>query len=61
MKQSLRDLIFERDHHACYHCGTTEGLSIQHRANRGARNLSPRAIAFLKVLDSSFRQPVAGG
>lgn len=35
MKQSLRDLIFERDHHACYHCGTTEGLSIQHRANRG--------------------------
>ena len=35
MKLSLRNLVLERDHYACYHCGATEGLSIQHRANRG--------------------------
>jgi DNA-binding transcriptional LysR family regulator len=31
-----------------------------HAVYPSARNLSPRAIAFLKVLDSSFRQPVPG-
>ena len=29
-----RRLVFERDGHECVHCGTTEGLTIQHRANR---------------------------
>ena len=32
---SVRRAIFERDGH-CLHCGVTEGLTIQHRANRGA-------------------------
>ena len=30
-----RRLVFERDGYECVHCGTTEGLTIQHRANRG--------------------------
>ena len=31
-----RRLVFERDGHECVHCGTDYGLTIQHRANRGA-------------------------
>lgn len=31
-----RRLVFERDGHECVHCGTNYGLTIQHRANRGA-------------------------
>ena len=30
-----RRLVFARDGDECVHCGTTEGLTIQHRANRG--------------------------
>ena len=30
-----RRLVFDRDGEQCVHCGTTEGLTIQHRANRG--------------------------
>lgn len=30
-----RRLVFERDGYECVHCGTTEGLTIQHRASRG--------------------------
>lgn len=31
----VRRLVFDRDGERCVHCGTTEGLTIQHRANRG--------------------------
>jgi 5-methylcytosine-specific restriction endonuclease McrA len=30
-----REIIYDRDDGRCIHCGTTEGLSIQHRINRG--------------------------
>lgn len=29
------DRLAERDGRRCIHCGTTEGLTVQHRANRG--------------------------
>lgn len=32
---TIRRAIFARDQH-CLHCGLTEGLTIQHRINRGA-------------------------
>ena len=32
---STRRLVFQRDGDECVHCGTTEGLTIQHRAGRG--------------------------
>jgi hypothetical protein len=28
-------LLRERDKDQCWHCGTTENLTVQHRANRG--------------------------
>jgi len=31
----LRKIVYARDGHACWHCGATDGLSIQHRANKG--------------------------
>lgn len=34
-KVSVRDLVFERDHHVCVACGMPSGLTIQHRVNRG--------------------------
>lgn len=33
--QKIRDVIYNRDAGECWHCGTTEGLTIHHRANRG--------------------------
>lgn len=30
----LRNQVFERDKSACWHCGETEGLTLQHRQNR---------------------------
>lgn len=30
-----RELIYARDDARCYHCGTTEGLGLQHRIGRG--------------------------
>lgn len=35
MNDLLRKKVYARDGHACWHCGATEGLSIQHRANKG--------------------------
>ena len=32
---TVRRAVFARDQH-CLHCGLTEGLTIQHRVNRGA-------------------------
>ena len=32
---STRRLVFQRDGDECVHCGTTEGLTLQHRASRG--------------------------
>ena len=32
---STRRLVFQRDGDECVHCGTTVGLTIQHRAGRG--------------------------
>ena len=32
---SIRKLVFQRDGDECVHCGTTEGLTLQHRAGRG--------------------------
>lgn len=32
---AMRALVYERDGHRCYHCGTTEGLGLQHRVGRG--------------------------
>ena len=32
---STRRLVFQRDGDECVHCGTAEGLTIQHRAGRG--------------------------
>lgn len=29
------DRLAKRDGRRCLHCGTTEGLTVQHRANRG--------------------------
>lgn len=31
----VRKLVYTRDGSACWHCGATDGLSIQHRANKG--------------------------
>ena len=31
---STRRLVFARDGDECVHCGTTEGLTLQHRVNR---------------------------
>lgn len=31
-----RRVVFARDGNECVHCGTDYGLTIQHRANRGA-------------------------
>lgn len=30
-----RRLVFDRDGGQCVHCGTTEGLTLNHRASRG--------------------------
>ena len=30
-----RRLVYQRDDYRCVSCGTTEGLTIQHRINRG--------------------------
>lgn len=30
----IRKKVLERDNNRCYHCGTTEGLQLQHRKNR---------------------------
>ena len=30
----IKRLVFARDSH-CYHCGSTEGLQVHHRKNRG--------------------------
>lgn len=35
MKESVKKRIFARDGGVCWHCGTTEDLTIHHRANRG--------------------------
>lgn len=35
MNDRLRKLVYARDGEACWHCGATDGLSIQHRANKG--------------------------
>lgn len=34
MNEGFRKKVYERDAGACWHCGATEGLSIQHRINR---------------------------
>lgn len=31
----IRNLVYERDNFQCVHCGTMQGLSIQHRAGKG--------------------------
>lgn len=31
----VRDLIYKRDGGRCPHCGTTEGLGLQHRISKG--------------------------
>lgn len=35
ISSSTRYAIYNRDDWQCVHCGTTQGLSIQHRINRG--------------------------
>ena len=30
-----RKLVYQRDNYVCVHCGTTNGLTLQHRASRG--------------------------
>lgn len=44
-----RDRVFERDGGMCAACGTTYGLSLQHRANRGAGG-SKKAECFSNYL-----------
>jgi hypothetical protein len=34
VNEGLRRKVFERDAGACWHCGATDGLSIQHRMNK---------------------------
>lgn len=36
ISKKTRDLVYKRDNYECAHCGTTSGLSIQHRINRQA-------------------------
>jgi hypothetical protein len=35
MKPKDRASLFKRDEEQCWHCGTTEQLTVQHRVNRG--------------------------
>lgn len=35
MNAKTLKLLRERDGDQCWHCGTTENLTVQHRANRG--------------------------
>ena len=35
MKPQDRKKLFARDEEVCWHCGTTEQLTVQHRVNRG--------------------------
>jgi hypothetical protein len=35
MKPQDRKKLLARDEEVCWHCGTTEGLTVQHRVNRG--------------------------
>lgn len=35
MNERMRKMVYARDGEACWHCGATDGLSIQHRANKG--------------------------
>lgn len=35
MKKRDLERLFERDNGQCWHCGTTENLTVQHRMNRG--------------------------
>ena len=35
MNAKIRSLVWKRDNGQCWHCGTTEGLNVHHRANKG--------------------------
>lgn len=35
MKAAIRKRVYERDQGVCWHCGGSDNLTIQHRANRG--------------------------
>ena len=35
ISKPMRDKVLKRDDGQCWHCGETEAISIQHRANRG--------------------------
>lgn len=35
LNAKTRERVYERDQGKCWHCGTDQNLSIQHRANRG--------------------------
>lgn len=35
MKPQDKKKLFARDEEQCWHCGTTEQLTVQHRVNRG--------------------------
>lgn len=35
MKRADVKKLYERDQYQCLHCGSTEQLTVQHRANRG--------------------------
>ena len=35
MNARIRSLVWKRDGGMCWHCGTTEGLNVHHRANKG--------------------------
>ena len=34
VRPSIVSLVYQRDMYQCVHCGTTNGLSLQHRINR---------------------------
>lgn len=35
ISKAIREKVIKRDNGACWHCGETEAISIQHRKNRG--------------------------
>lgn len=35
VSKAVCDLVYRRDQYQCVHCGAVDGLSLQHRINRG--------------------------
>lgn len=56
--RKARDLVFQRDGDRCAHCGTSFGLTIQHRINRqmgGSKTRDTAAHLLTLCHDSNVR------